>query len=86
MITQNGQAIEPEWNALRMSGAFPGNRGLLCRYTLGESNDTLLVTWRKFIPEPLYKIEPDRWGWRILVQTDDPILGPYGDPQRGERV
>jgi hypothetical protein len=105
LITQNGQAVEPEWNlkqrrfinsdarypllyggvgagktaalcrrALRFSGAYPGNRGLLCRYTLGESNDTLLVTWRKFIPEPLYKIEPDRWGWRILVRTDDPAV------------
>jgi hypothetical protein len=57
--------------ALRFSVCYPGNQGLLCRYTLGESNDTLLKTWRKFIPEPLYTMRADRWGWIITVATAD---------------
>jgi hypothetical protein len=57
--------------ALRFSVCYPGNQGLLCRYTLGESNDTLLRTWRKFIPTPLYTMRADRWGWVITVATAD---------------
>ena len=57
--------------ALRFSVCYPGNQGLLCRYTLGESNDTLLKTWRKFIPQALYSMRADRWGWVITVATAD---------------
>lgn len=59
--------------ALRLSVAFPGNRGLLARYTLGEANDTLLVSWRRAIPEGLYKIDRDNWGWVITIHAHEGV-------------
>jgi hypothetical protein len=56
--------------ALRLSLKYPGNRGLLARFTLGSSNDALLVTWRKVVPKQLYSEDTDRWGVVITIRTE----------------
>jgi len=57
------------WRGYLYSLLYPGNRGLLGRYTLTESKDTLLREWRKCIPEGMYEIASDEGGWIITVRT-----------------
>ncbi len=56
--------------ALRYATKFPGNRGLLARFHLGESRDTLLETWKKVVPDHLYRMRRDEWGWVITILAD----------------
>lgn len=76
--------------ALRCSLEFPGNRGLMARYTLGEANDTLLVEWQRTIPAPLYVLKRDQWGWIITVHTQgDPseiLIRPLDEAQKYESL
>ena len=65
----SGKTIALCRRALRLSLRHPGNRGLLARYTLGEANDTLLVSWRRTVPQALYKLDRDNWGWVITIHT-----------------
>ena len=59
--------------ALRLAHKFPGNKGLLARETLGESEDTLLVSWRHVVPERMYRISRvQTGGWDIAVMSQGP--------------
>ena len=88
----SGKTIALCRRALRMSIRHPGNRGLLARYTLGESNDTLLVSFKRAIPAPLYTIDRDNWGWIITVKTgtETPpsqiLVRALDDPQKYESL
>ena len=76
--------------ALRYSLKWPGNRGLMARYSLGESYDTLLVNWAQVVPPELYEIATDRWGWQITVKTEGApssiLVRALDEPQKYESL
>src|SRR5438132_1619472 len=76
--------------ALRYSLKWPGNRGLMARYSLGESYDTLLVNWAQVVPPELYEISTDRWGWQITVKTEGApstiLVRALDEPQKYESL
>jgi hypothetical protein len=60
-----------------LSWRYPGNRGLLCRYSYDEVRDSLLPTWRKIIPQeamvnPDVLDRKDLASQTLLVHSCDP--------------